>query len=437
MKYTRFAVAVLFFSTVFTSCQKELDFGTDGISAGKLLKDLSDNCLPVTVNGLYKVDSVLTNDNFVDVQADVSVKGSFDIISDTVNGYSFSRSGSVVKGVNTIRLYASGKPLALGINSFTVKYGTTACTFSITVTANPAVYTLGGSPGTCTGAVLAGTYNTGVVLTAANTVTVNVNVTSTGAYSISTTTVNGFAFSATGIFTATGAQTVVLTATGTPGAAGSYNFPASGGGNSCSFPVNCSTIPTTNLDYIPQTSFSNWSSRQVGGTASDTTYVQVSSNNIVKNGITYRIFEVKDMGNPTDSVFNRKNGGLYYQLYEGDFGIFDNPFNVDGLILDSSLATNATWTITLGTNTVGGFPVNVKINCQILARNASATIAGNSYTNIIKVKYSYIGNLGLGDIVYAEEERWYARGFGLVYDKINDVPVTTTTELETTRIQIF
>lgn len=437
MKNTRSAVAVLLFSVFFISCQKELDFGADGISAGKLLKDLSNNCLPVTVNGLYKVDSVLTNDNFVDVQVDVSVKGSFDIRSDTVNGYSFSKAGSVVKGVNTIRLYANGKPSAPGINNFTVKYGTSTCTFSITVTANPAVYTLGGSPGTCTGAVLAGTYNTGVVLTAANTLTVNVNVTSTGSYSISTTTVNGFTFSATGVFTTTGAQTVVLTATGTPAAGGIFNFPVSGSGSSCSFSVNCSTIPTANLDYIPQTSFSNWSSRQVGGTAADTTYVQVSPNNIVKNGVTYRIFEVKDMGNPTDSVFNRKNGGMYYQLYEGDFGIFDNPFNVDGLILDSSLATNATWTITLGTNTVGGFPVNVKINCQILAKNASATIAGNSYTNIIKVKYSYVGNLGLGDIVYAEEERWYARGFGLVYDKINDVPVTTTTELETTRIQIF
>jgi hypothetical protein len=437
MKFNRFAAAVLFVSILLSACQKELDFGADGISSGKLLKDLSNNCQPVTINGLFKVDSVLTNNNYVDVQVDVSVKGTFDIKSDTVNGYSFSRTGSVVKGINTIRLYASGKPIATGINIFTIKYGATTCSFAINAITNPAIYTLGGSPATCTGFVLAGTYNTGIVLTAGNTVTVNVNVTTPGAYTISTNTVNGFFFSASGMFTTTGSQTVVLTANGTPAAAGNFNFSVSGSGNSCSFAVACSSIPVANLDYIPQTSFSNWSSRVVGGTPSDTTYVQVNPNNYGIGGISYRIFEIKDQGVPTDSIFQRKNGGMYYQLYDGDYGIFDNPFNKDGLILDSSLAVNASWTITLGNNTVGGLPVSVKINCQIIEKNATATIAGNNYTNIIKVKYSYVGNVGLGDIVFAEEERWYARGFGLIYDKINDVPVTTTTELETTRIQIF
>lgn len=437
MKFTRFAAAVLFISILLSACQKELDFGADGISTGKLLKDLSNNCQPVTINGLYKVDSVLNNNNYVDVQVDVSVKGTFDIKSDTVNGYSFSKTGSVTRGVNTIRLYASGKPAATGINIFTIKYGATTCSFSINAITNPAIYTLGGSPAACTGFVLAGTYNTGIVLTAGNTVTVNVNVTTPGAYTISTNTVNGFFFSASGMFTTTGSQTVVLSANGTPAAAGNFNFSVSGSGNSCSFAVACSSIPVANLDYIPQTSFSNWSSRIVGGTPSDTTYVQVNPNNYGIGGISYRIFEIKNQGVPADSIFQRKNGGMYYQLYDGDYGIFDNPFNKDGLILDSSLAVNAAWTITLGNNTVGGLPVSVKINCEIIAKNATATIAGNSYTNIIKVKYSYVGNLGLGDIVFAEEERWYARGFGLIYDKINDVPVTSITEVETTRIQIF
>ncbi|MEO6540584.1 MAG: hypothetical protein ABIN74_06335, partial [Ferruginibacter sp.] len=152
---------------------------------------------------------------------------------------------------------------------------------------------------------------------------------------------------------------------------------------------------------------------------------------------TYRIFEVKDSGNPVDSFYHRKNGGLYYQLYEGDFGIFGTPFSKDGLILDSSLAVNATWSIPLGNNTVMGLPVIVKIDCQILAKNVTATVGVNNYTKIIKVKYSYMGDIGLGYTLYAEEERWYARGFGLIYDKITEVQTSTTTELETTRIQIF
>jgi len=437
MKIIKPAVAALIILTAFISCQKELDFGTGGISAGKLLKDVNGNCLPATVNGLYRVDSVLSNNNYVDVQVDVSIKGTFDIKSDTINGYSFSKTGSVDKGVNTIRLYATGKPLAAGINTFTIKYGSSSCIFSITVSASPAVYTLGGAPGSCTGFLLAGTYNTGVALTAANTVTINVNVVSLGAYTISTTTVNGLSFTASGIFTTTGSQTVVLKGSGIPVSAGTFSFPASGNANTCSFSVTCSAVTTLNNDYIPETSYSNWSDKLVGGTPSDTTYVQVSPNSKVINGTTYRIFEVQNLGIPVDSFFHHKIGGMYYQLYEGDFGIFDNPFSKDGLILDSSLAVNATWTINLGNNTVGGVPVSVKIGCQILAKGATASVAGNNYNNIIKVKYSYIGNLGFGDIVFAEEERWYARGFGLIYDKINDVPVTTITELETTRIQIF
>lgn len=437
MKIVRTGLFILIIMTLFLSCQKELEFETDGTSFGTLLKNAAGDCQPVTVNGVYKVDTVLTSNNYVDVQVDVSQQGTFDIKSDTVNGYSFSNTGSVAVGANSIRLYGNGKPLLSGINIFTVKYGSSVCSFSITINTASAVYTLGGSPGSCTGFVLAGAYTTGVVLTGANTSTINVNVISVGAYSISTATVNGISFSASGIFTTIGPQTVILTGSGTPVAAGTFNLPVSASGSNCSFSLTVNTATVVNMDYIPETSFSNWSSKLIGGQPSDTTYVQVSPNTKVINGITYRIFEIKDNGNPIDSMFHHKNGGMYYQLYDGDYGIFDMPFNKDGLILDSSLAVNATWTISLGTNTVSGFPVSVKINCQILAKDASAIVAGNSYSKIIKVKYSYIGNPGTGDTVFAEEERWYARGFGLIYDKINDVPVTTTIETETTRIQIF
>jgi len=437
MKIIRLTAVLIATFTAFISCQKQLDFETGGVSAGTLKKNPAGDCLPVTVNGVFKVDSVLTNNNYVDVQVDVTIAGTFNVKSDTVNGYSFSKTGSVGKGVNTIRLYASGKPLAAGTNIFTIKYGSSICTFTIVVNANPAVYSLGGSPGSCTGFVISGTFTAGVALTTANTVTVSVNVISIGAYTISTDTVNGVSFTASGTFTVASPQTVILRGSGTPTIGGTFNFSVSGNTNSCSFPLICNTVPTANIDYIPETSFSNWSDRLVGGTASDTTYVQVSPNTKTINSIIYKIFEVKDLGNPVDSFYHRKNGGMYYQLYDGDYGIFDNPFNKDGLILDSSLAVNATWTITLGSNTVSGIPVNVKIDCQIIAKGATASIAGNNYSNIIKVKYSYMGDIGAGYMIYAEEERWYAKGFGLIYDKINDVPVTTTTVLETTRIQIF
>lgn len=209
--------------SIFLSCQKELSFDNGGVSTGTLKKDASGGCLPVTVNGIFIVDTVLTNASYVDVEVNVTNPGSFDIKTDTVNGYSFSKTGNVVFGANTIRLYATGKPTAAGTNTFTVKYGTSTCSFSITVSGPgvvPAVFTLGGSPALCTGAVAGGTYTAGTPLTPANTLTIQVNVTTPGTYVIGAASTNGFVFSGTGIFTTTGLQNVTLTGVGTPAAAG-------------------------------------------------------------------------------------------------------------------------------------------------------------------------------------------------------------------------
>jgi hypothetical protein len=106
-------------------------------------------------------------------------------------------------------------------------------------------------------------------------------------------------------------------------------------------------------------------------------------------------------------------------------------------LLDSSLTTNSTWNINLGNNTINGTSATGLIIAKIIDKGATATIQGNSYTNIIKVTYTYNYNLGPGNVIYAVEEIWYAKGKGVVYYKINDVPVTITEVYETTRVQIF
>jgi len=233
-------MAVVFIAISFFSCQKELGFDTNGVSSGTLKSATTGDCLPQTLYGLYRKDSVLTTDNYIDVQANVTIPGTFDIRSDTVNGYSFSKTGNVGNGLMTIRLYASGKPVAAGTNTFTIKYGTSQCKFNVTVTATVAggaVFTLGGSPGTCSGVLLGGTFMTGIAMTAANTAQMIVNVTTIGSYSVSTTTVNGVSFAASGNFTATGVQNINLTATGTPAAAGAFNYPVTSGSSNCTFSV--------------------------------------------------------------------------------------------------------------------------------------------------------------------------------------------------------
>ena len=101
-------------------------------------------------------------------------------------------------------------------------------------TGGSAVYTLDGEGGPCTGAIINGTYTTGIALPGSNNIQIRVNVTSAGSYALTSVQVNGIKFSGAGDFTSTGVQTITLTGSGTPVATGtfSYNLPA---GLGCTF----------------------------------------------------------------------------------------------------------------------------------------------------------------------------------------------------------
>ena len=244
MKFLRLFILFSVISFTLVSCTKEFS-AESGAAIGSLKDDASGDCLPATVNGNYQKDTVLTSSNSVDIQINIDQVGSYFIHTDTVNGYSFSAFGEALAlGVNTVHLVGSGKPLAVGsgVDVFTVSFDTSRCTFNVVVTGTggggtTAVYSLGGSPGTCTGAVTGGTYMQGLATTASNTATINVNVTQLGTYSLTSTTVNGVTFSGSGSFTSLGANTIVLTAAGTPTAAGPFNYSLTAGAGNCSFSV--------------------------------------------------------------------------------------------------------------------------------------------------------------------------------------------------------
>ena len=248
MKFIRLAFITVSTALFFSSCQKELNFDNSGLSFGTLKSATSGDCLPSSINGIYKKDSVLTTDNFIDVQVDVSIPGTFDIRSDTINGCSFSKTGNVGFGLNTVRLFGSGKPLSAGTFIFTVKYDSSICKVNVVVlTASGgtgAVYTMGGSPSNCTGVILGGNYTQLVPMTASNSAQMNVTVTGTGTYSIKTDTVNGVHFDVSGSFTSTtpSPQLVTLKATGIPLAVGPFNYQVTAVGISpaslCTFSVS-------------------------------------------------------------------------------------------------------------------------------------------------------------------------------------------------------
>lgn len=232
-------IAVLFI----TGCQKEYSLEQQ-FSEGTIKEDGSGNCLPFTVNGVYKEDSLLNGTHFVEVQINLTETGSYIIKSDTINGYSFSGTGSIdLPGLSTVRLAASGTPVDPGINSFTINYitptGSSSCFMDVSVitVGPPATYTLGASGSSCTGAFVSGIYSVGVPVGPGNTASLNVNVTVAGSYTLTTPVVNGISFTSSSDFVSTGPQTVVLTASGTPTGAGVVNLLASGASNTCIFAV--------------------------------------------------------------------------------------------------------------------------------------------------------------------------------------------------------
>ena len=235
----------------------ECDLVVDVLAAGTgaasfTLEGAPTTCTGATVAGVYKVNTPMTASNTATISVNVTTPGTYNITLPASNRVIFVGAGALpAAGLQTITLAANGSPTAAGTFDHTVTVGSSTCTFPVTTTAagggggtTAAVYTLGGAPNECTGAVLAGTYQQSVAMTTANKVTLNVNVTTAGTYTISTTTLNGVTFTGTGTFAATGAQTAVLTASGVPAAQGSFNFPATGvSGNSCSFSVTFTAPP--------------------------------------------------------------------------------------------------------------------------------------------------------------------------------------------------
>ena len=243
MKFLRVFLSLLAAGVMFASCQKELSLEA-GTATGTLKFDGTGDCLPILINGTYQKDTLLNASNYIDVQIDVVETGNYNILTDTVNGYSFSAIGQVAEsGVQTIRLQGTGRPIAPSVDVFTVRFSGTTCQVNIIVTGTggggggTSAFTLGGSPGACSGAVLSGTYTAGTAMTPSNTATLNVNVTAIGTYSLISPTVNGVTFSGTGTFTTTGPSTLVLTASGTPTTATTSNYTVTSGTSSCTFSV--------------------------------------------------------------------------------------------------------------------------------------------------------------------------------------------------------
>ncbi len=412
--------------------------GSSGVSSG-VLGTNGGVCEPATLAGSYTQGIDLTAANTVQVKVTVAKAGSYSIISNNINGVSFSKTGTfTTTGEQNIILNGSGTPTSTGNQAFTIKYGNSECSFTINFAA-PATGTLGGAGGNCTPAIPVGNYQQGILLNISNTVQIQVDVATLGGYSIKTNTVNGVTFSKTGEFTTTGVQTVTLTGSGTPINSGPQTFRVTFGSSTCDFAIAFQAGVMPSGDYFPVTVSSNWTYSLVGGSASDAVLIRVLGYSPMIGSNTYNTFAGFDVppGLAFDSLYYRKPGGDYFEyLNYSNIIPFDGPpMEGEFIFLKDNVAAGATWSSPTIGGTVQGQAITVTIKMTLLEKGIPVTIGTFNFPDVVKVKYEYEYVFTGIPVIVETDERWFARNVGEIYDSFNDG--VTTTEYNITNYQIF
>jgi hypothetical protein len=424
-------LSLLFLFVGIASCTREESFEVGAAARGSLQSSTTGECLTKIVVGSFVAGKALTDSNYLDVDVDVATLGAYTIkTTDTVNGYSFSGSGNFTKtGINRIRLAAIGTPLAAREDLFTVQFDTSFCEVSVTVlpegsNSGPAVFTLLGLGDNCMDAEVKGDYAVGVALDGSNTVAIKVNVTTAGTYTLTTTTVNGFQFSRTATVSSTGDQIITLVGSGTPTADGAAVFSIAAGSTSCNFTVNVlkgetPPPPTNSTDLFPL-STNSWWSYVLDVTSPQDSFTVFSVGSVLIAGKTYQQLQLRDIDDePYDSAYYRKGATDYYKfvaLTATNIPGLEADVNAEVVFLRDNPAAGDSWS-NEGDIKVNGVDAKVRLSYTCTEANITTTVNGQSFSGVYKVT----GKLQAGPegnlMDISEEEVYYARGIGLIYQK--------------------
>jgi hypothetical protein len=445
---------LMIIALAYFSCQKGINFdlSVSGISAGTLQFGGNGDCLPKNISGDYIVSVPLIASNLIEAQVDVISAGTYKIFTDTVNGYSFSASGSfAATGIQKIVLTGIGTPLSAGNNVFQINYNNSSCKAIINVLSgisSIAEFTLPGAVGDCSGAVVNGIYATGNSLNGTNTVAINANITKTGSYTISTAITNGMTFSASGNFSNTGLQAIILQGSGTPVNAAATPINISAGGTTCSFTV--SVTASSFFDYFPRTAGSNWT-YEIDDNSSDTARFFAVPPLFTIGVNSYNIFMVSRNDISDSSGYYRKSAADYYEYMNlGDFIGFDKPLWGEYIFLKDNLAEGGSWKSAAFTGdvTIAGLStvsMTIRFSSSILQKDVPVSVITSlgtrnyTYVTVVEEKYErFIGGNWV-DITaqVGSFRKYYSRGVGLIkYEAYNGSGnVSATFELR--KYQVF
>lgn len=284
--------------------------------------------------------------------------------------------------------------------------------------------TLNSSGTACANIVPNGTYTQGIALTSSNTIQVEVNVSTAGSYTIATNTVNGVSFSGTGNFTTTGVQNIILTGTGTPIDSALFTYSVSFKSSTCDFQIRYlpgTTPPPPPVgDYFPTTPGSFWVYEYSDMTTQDSVLTGVTNNMPVINGQTYSMFltDAIPASGVSDTTTYRKTGGEYFQAFDiQKYFEVDAPVTVEYTFLKDNVPVGTTYQSSQYSAQYSGVPITGYIETTILDKAATADVGGVTYNDVIKVKNEYFITLvaGLPPVSQLSEERWFAKGIGLIF----------------------
>ncbi len=259
--------------------------------------DFTITCANIEALGSYFIGMPLNDTNKLVLNINVTSTGFWSINTNTLNGYSFSGTGTFTAvGPQTIELTGNGKPLASGTDQFNLSSNAanaSSCS-NIPVVVAPVKYTVN-----CADAVINGSYMQDVALNSSNTITVKATVLATGKTTITTNTVSGITFTSgvvtldalgeqlitlTGSGTITGANDIVLGITGTPGLEAACNITVPVNAQPVSYTMSCSSI-VVNGNYAPETAMVAANNMTLNVTVSYPGTYSITTNNV--NGISF------------------------------------------------------------------------------------------------------------------------------------------------------
>ncbi len=407
----------------FCTCQKEISFEGGPAGEGSLIKNAGGDCMPISVKGQYQAGVSLTDSNSITVNIHLTVPGSIRITTDTVNGYSFLFNGNLQDtGIVTVTLKGRGKPLHGGVNGFTVRLGTSACTFSVWVydPALPASYTLSATANTCISDSVYGAYIKNTATDTSNRIAVQLNVTRPGIYNIHTDTVNGYSFSGQGSLTSTGIDTVFLQASGTPLQTGINTFTVKADSSVCTLTVTVYIPQTvTSPDLFPLSYASFWN---YAGYVFPVTAVRTIIDSVVINTNLYKKMHEVTSGGITQDLLFRKQGDTYYEYGNAEkyttTVIFNPVVNADINFLKENMTAGMSWYSPLYTGHASfGQDVNLQYHFTCVEADVSAVVNNKAFVHVYKV--SMIPQLAAVGIPPGNTHEnyifWYAKGIGLIY----------------------